>query len=114
MNLHPRLSSELARYRQQEMLAVADWQRVARQPRDAAREAHRMGSSHFLRRVLLPVTLLCLCALLTASCHGGGYRRVLAPGPQPNRSPVVASAMQAGFHGVERRGPNNVPSPGSR
>src|ERR1700761_3884451 len=52
MNLHPHNSSELAR---------------------------NLGKSHFLRRVLLPVTLLCLCALLTASCHGGGYRGVLAP-----------------------------------
>lgn len=49
-------------------------------------------------RYVLAATLLGLCALLTACCGHHHYQGVLAPGPQPNRPPVLMSAVQADRH----------------
>jgi hypothetical protein len=49
-------------------------------------------------RSMLPVTLVLLCVLLTACCGSCRYQGRPAPTPQPNRSPVLTSIMQAGVH----------------
>jgi hypothetical protein len=58
---------------------------------------NRNGNEHCQQpHSTLPLTLLLLCVLLTGCCSSYRYQGLRAPTPQPNRSPVPTSVVQAG------------------